>query len=372
MLTRITLLAALAAVVVNAQARRADARIDVEKYTIEARIDPEKQTLAAKVKMEFTPQDDAQEMTLGFHQALDLRSVTDGAGEVATSQRLPDSNIRVVFGQALPKGKRASLTFDYEGRLTGNEESPVWGIKFAAIHEDNAYLMYPARWFPVNDYTVDRFSMDLKVTVPAGFNVAASGLQLSANDVGGERVVEYEYAQTGFPGSFAVMKGEPKTVNSGGINGTFFFREGEKMADAYGQELGKAMEFFTGGRAERVFRAGCDFHVAGGHRDAGEQSRGGESGGAAVVGRAAVARLAQSFVDSEWSGPLRGVAVRGGSGRQGGVEHAGARDVCGGADGGATSDDSGGASGRLFAGVLGDYGGQGCGDAAHAARHHGR
>lgn len=246
MFTRIATIAAVAAQLISAQARRPDARIDVQKYTIEARIDPEKQTLAAKVKMEFTPDADATEMTLGFHQGLDLRTVTDGAGDVASSQRLPDSNIRVLFPQALPKGKPASLTFEYDGKLTGNEESPVWGIKFAAIHEDNAYFMYPARWFPVNDYTVDRFSMDLKVTVPVGFNVAASGLQISANDVGGERVVEYEYTQSGFPGSFAVMKGDPQTVNAGGINGTFYFRDSSKMASAYGQELGKAMEFFTG------------------------------------------------------------------------------------------------------------------------------
>ena len=53
----------------------------------------------------------------------------------------------------LQKGKPAALTFIYDGKLTGSEESPVFGIKFAAIHPDFAYLMYPARWFPVNDYT---------------------------------------------------------------------------------------------------------------------------------------------------------------------------------------------------------------------------
>ena len=246
MLTRVAVWAVISTSVFGQARRGADARIDVEKYTIEARIDPVKQTLAAKVKMDFTPQDEATEVTLGFHHALDLRTITDSAGNVAIGTRLPDSNIRVQFAQALPKGKPTSLTFDYEGKLTGAEESPVWGIKFAAIHADYAYLMYPSRWFPVNDYTVDRFAMDLKVTVPAGFNVAASGLQLSANDVGGERVVQYEFTQAGFPGSFAVMKGDPQVVKAGGIDGTFFFRDGSKMAQAYGQELGKAMEYFTG------------------------------------------------------------------------------------------------------------------------------
>src|SRR4051812_46198251 len=207
---KLALVAAAATLLASAQPRRAEARIDVEKYTIEAKVDPVKQTLNAKVTMDFTPQDEATEVTLGFHQALELHSVTDEKGAEVNAQRLPDSNIHVAFPQSLPKGKPAHLIFDYEGKLAGTEESPVWGIKFAAIHEDNAYFMYPARWFPVNDYTVDRFSMDLKVTVPTGFTVAASGLQLSAKDSDNQRVVEYEYTQSGFPGSFAVMKGEPK------------------------------------------------------------------------------------------------------------------------------------------------------------------
>jgi tetratricopeptide (TPR) repeat protein len=245
-LVKIALAATLAAFLLPAQARRTDARIDVQKYTIEAGIDPVKQTITAKVNMEFIPQDDATEFTLGFHQALELHTVTDDAGGQVNAQRLPDSNIRIALAQALPKGKSAHLIFDYEGKLAGNEESPVWGIKFAAIHEDNAYLMYPARWFPVNDYTVDRFAMDLKVIVPTGFSVAASGTQLPIQETGGHHVAEYEYTQAGFPGSFAVMKGATQSVKASGLDGTFYFRDGAKMADAYGQEYGKAMEFFTG------------------------------------------------------------------------------------------------------------------------------
>ena len=57
----------------------------------------------------------------------------------------------------------------------------MFGIKFAAIHPDFAYLMYPARWFPVNDYTIDRFASDIKVTVPEGYRVVAPGSGTDAN-----------------------------------------------------------------------------------------------------------------------------------------------------------------------------------------------
>ena len=47
----------------------------------------------------------------------------------------------------------------------------MYGIKFASIQKDHAFLMYPARWFPVNDYTADRYTADINITVPAGYRV---------------------------------------------------------------------------------------------------------------------------------------------------------------------------------------------------------
>ncbi|MEO8098406.1 MAG: M1 family aminopeptidase [Acidobacteriota bacterium] len=244
---RLLLVTAVAASLTSAQTRRAtDARIDVEKYTIDATINPTDQTLKAKVRVDFTPADDAGEVTFSLNQALELHGVVDGSGAPASAQRLVDSNVRILLATPLPKGKPAQLTFDYEGKMTGAEESPVWGIKFAAIHPDFAYFMYPSRWFPVNDYSVDRFSMDLRVTVPSGYRVTGSGIE-TITPGADSTVVEYEYSQSSFPGSFAVVKGEAEPVNAGGFNGTFYFRGDEaKMAGAYGQEMGKAMEFFTG------------------------------------------------------------------------------------------------------------------------------
>ena len=81
--------------------------------------------------------------------------------------------MRLNFDQPLPKGKPVTVTFYYDGKLSGQEDSPVYGIKFAAIHPEFAYLMYPARWFPVSGYTTDRFGADLHVTVPMGYTVLA-------------------------------------------------------------------------------------------------------------------------------------------------------------------------------------------------------
>src|SRR6476660_2496797 len=152
------------------------ARIDVQTVALDAQINPTAQTLSATAKITFIPLDNTSSVTFELNNALNLARVTDVEGRQITASRFgEDMSVRLAMPQVLPKGQAATLTFVYGGKLTGQEESPVFGIKFAAITPDVAYLMYPARWFPVNDYTVDRFASDFKVTVPDGYRVVASG-----------------------------------------------------------------------------------------------------------------------------------------------------------------------------------------------------
>jgi len=210
-------------------------------------VDPSAQTIRATAQVRFTPLDDLSTLTFELNNALNLETVTDEAGrQVPASRTAQDMSVRLSLAATLPKGKPAMLTFVYGGKLTGTEESPVWGIKFAAIHSDFAYLMYPGRWFPVNDYTTDRFTTDLRVTVPSGFKVIASGLESADAAADGRITVRFQTATPSFPASFAVVKGDPTTIASGGIQTALYFRERKDMAGAYGQEIGRAVEFLSG------------------------------------------------------------------------------------------------------------------------------
>ena len=147
------------------------ARIDVENYVINAEINPRTQAITANVQVRFVPLDgDVSSTSFELNNALNISRVVDDAGrQIPVSRSTQDASVRLNFPSALSKGKPATVTFTYDGRLTGEEDSPVYGIKFAAIQNDFAYLMYPARWFPVNDYTVDRYTADMHITVPSGF-----------------------------------------------------------------------------------------------------------------------------------------------------------------------------------------------------------
>ena len=249
MLSRIVCSVALASgtLLAQGQGQSQRPRVDVASYAIDAQVDPSAQTIRATAKVSFTPLDDLSTLTFELNNALNLETVTDEAGrQVPASRTAQDMSVRLSLAATLLKGKPATLTFVYGGKLTGTEESPVWGIKFAAIHPDFAYLMYPARWFPVNDYTTDRFTTDLRVTVPSGFKVIASGLESADAAADGKTTVRFQTAIPSFPASFAVVQGDPTTIASGGIQTALYFRERKDMAGAYGQEIGRAVEFLSG------------------------------------------------------------------------------------------------------------------------------
>jgi len=162
-----------------AQERRAaTSHIDVEQYTIDAEISPNTQSVAAKATVRFIPLDDGiTSASFELNNALNVSRVTDSTGkQINASRNQQEYSVRLSFDQPLAKGQPVTITFNYDGKLTGQEDSPVYGIKFAAIHPEFAYLMYPARWFPVSGYSTDRFAADIRVTVPMGYSVVGSGI----------------------------------------------------------------------------------------------------------------------------------------------------------------------------------------------------
>lgn len=246
---RRTLVAALAfASLLAAQDRGSKlGRIDVENYAIDAEINPRTQTITAGVKVRFVPLDsDISTTAFELNGALNLSRVVDDSGhQIPASRSGQNMEVRVNFPTPLAKGKATTITFTYDGRLTGEEESPVYGIKFAAIQNDIAYLMYPARWFPVNGYSVDRFTADLHITVPAGYHVIASGVGSSPAASAGKAAFSFHYDKPSFPGSIAVVQGDPVKVNSEGVTSTVYFRQKQNMANAYGEDTGKILSFLT-------------------------------------------------------------------------------------------------------------------------------
>ena len=197
---------ALIALSAAAPAQERRARIHVEHYTINAEVQPATQSLIATAELRFTPLDQASSATFELNNALSVSRVVDQKGrQINASRNQQDFTVRLNFDQPLPKGQPATLTFSYDGHLSGTEDSPVYGIKFAAIHNDYAFLLYPARWFPVNGYTTDRFAADLRITVPSGYKVLGSGID--THQASGDKLVySFHFEHPSFPGCIAVVR----------------------------------------------------------------------------------------------------------------------------------------------------------------------
>jgi hypothetical protein len=207
-------------------------RIDVDNYTIDVQINPDTQTLTARAAVRFVPLDDQlSSVTFELNNALAISRIVDGQGQTLQSTRnQSDNTVRVALANRLPKGQPAVLTFNYDGHLTGSEESPIYGIKFAEIQNDYAFLLYPGRWFPVSGYTSDRFTSKITVTAPPDFTVVGGG----------------EFTKPAFPGDIAIFKGQPVKNSTEGLTTTLWFRGAEaNMANAYGSATAQMVGYFT-------------------------------------------------------------------------------------------------------------------------------
>jgi hypothetical protein len=238
----------LAAAGAAAQETQRRAAIDVEHYVIEADIRPDSQSLAATVEIRFQPQEEGiYSVVFELNNALNVSKVEDEQGrQIQATRSRPDYSVRLSFPEPLPKGQAKSVKFYYDGILRGREESPVYGIKFAAIHPDYAFLLYPARWFPLSGYTTDRYTADLRITVPDGYRVVCSGSERSDRAASGKLAYSFRVSQPSFPGSLAVSRTEPAQIASEGVSTTVYFRGPEaEMAAAYAQETARVLNYLT-------------------------------------------------------------------------------------------------------------------------------
>ena len=219
-------------------------RVDVEHYDVDVTVMPATQSMTAKVKMRVIPIDDRiSSMQVDFNDALHVAKVTDETGAAVSFTKTAEFSYRLQFAQPLAQGKAATLNFEYDGRFDGREESPVYGIRFAAIEQTGATFLYPARWFPVNEYTSDRYTMNLNVTVPAEFRVLSSGIDLKS-DAAGQSTYSFKTTQPALYGSFAMVRGNPARVSVEGVSTSIWFTN-TAIANEMGAMVAKAMNFLS-------------------------------------------------------------------------------------------------------------------------------
>ena len=220
--------------------------IDVEDYDITARVDLLAQTLEADARVRFVPREPTNMAVFELHNGLnvDAAQTADGAGLNPLRYR-QDFTVHLSFPQTLPAGEPQIVDFRYGGRLKGYEESPVEGYSLAQIDADRAFLLYAARWFPVNGYGADRFTAKIKIITDEGMKVIGSGIGLRSEGIEGvEHAFEFSYPS--FPGTIAIVPDNGVGAETDGVATTVYFDSAsDDLAREYGQATGEIVNFYS-------------------------------------------------------------------------------------------------------------------------------
>jgi hypothetical protein len=146
-------------------------------YEVFASLRPENQMLTARAIVEFEAQAPSRTVECELHPNLTISDVRDASGRTLAVDRSGQNNldVEVTLPDTVAAGQRTKLTFSYSGVLANEENSPLSGVRLASIGKDGAYLLLPARWFPLTDYPANRFTGVFHIDVPQSFVVVGTG-----------------------------------------------------------------------------------------------------------------------------------------------------------------------------------------------------
>src|SRR5215470_4366503 len=162
-----------------------------EHYDISATIDTGGQSISATAKVDFRPLQASSNLRVELHPNLEIREIKGSDGRPLTFQRDSENHLFVLV--SLPSqvgaGSKVTLTFVYGGILANAENSPIPGLRAAFINKDGAYLLLPARWFPLTNFPANRYTGTFRINVPDSLAVAGTGKAANPTPTAGGRLV---------------------------------------------------------------------------------------------------------------------------------------------------------------------------------------
>lgn len=192
-----------------------------EHYDISATIDTGGQSISATAKVDFRPLQASSNLRVELHPNLEIREVKSADGKQVTFQRDNENHLFVLV--SLPSqvgaGSKVTLTFTYGGILANTENSPIPGVRAAFINKDGAYLLLPARWFPLTNFPSNRYTGTFHLNVPDTLAVAGTGKAANPTPApGGRLLYTFECGRAAPNGTFVAgpLQFNPKQAE--GIN----------------------------------------------------------------------------------------------------------------------------------------------------------
>jgi len=226
-----------------------------EHYDVSATLDSARQSISAIAKIEFRAGEVSSNLRVELHPNLIVSDVKTAEGKSLGFGR--DSTnplyVLVTLPTPVPAGGQVTLTFTYSGMLANEENSPVPGVRAAVIGRDDAYLLLPARWFPLTNYPSNRYTATFHLNVPDTFAVAGSGKAGSPTPLagksgaeGGRLLYTFECKSPGPHGTFVAGNLQLNPKQSEGIDVAVYApRSDSANAQGFADDVARAVTVFS-------------------------------------------------------------------------------------------------------------------------------
>jgi len=226
-----------------------------EHYDVAVTLDPSNQTLSAVAKVDFRASEVSSVVRVELHPNLNVSEVRGSAGKALNFDRdgLNPLLLNVNLPSAVTANSIVTLTFTYTGPLANEENSPVPGVRLASIYKEGAYLLLPARWFPLTAYPTNRYTGTFRLTVPDTFAVAGTGKALSPSPVaaksaaaGGRLLYVFECPTAAPNGSFVAGPLQLTAKQAEGLSVNVFApRSASENAGDFANSVARSVNAFS-------------------------------------------------------------------------------------------------------------------------------
>jgi len=223
-------------------------------YNVEAILHPDTQTVSAQVTVDLVASEVSKTVLVELHPDLRVNSVKSG-NQTLNFERDNNAPLYMSIGlnSASTPGTRVSLTFDYSGPISSEEDSPTRGVRFASVDKTSAYLLLPSRWFPLTDYPSNRYTGTFKIIVPDSMAVAGTGkadapamMPAIAKGMPGQAAYSFHCDTAAAVGSFVAGSLQLTPVQAEGYQfGVYTAPAQAATATPYGTSLARIMSYFS-------------------------------------------------------------------------------------------------------------------------------
>jgi aminopeptidase N len=248
------LLCLFAAAPLEAQVPR-PANFLAEHYDVSATLDAIGQSISATAKIDFKALEASSSVRVELHPNLIVKEVTGADGKPLAFEREDRNRLLLVVQLPTPVATdgRVTLTFTYAGLLINEENSPVPGVSAALINKQGAYLLLPARWFPLTNFPANHYTATFRLNVPDIFAVAGTGKVSAPSPMPGRNSVEggrllytFECKNLAAHGTFVAGNLQLNPQQSEGINVAVYApRAASANAQAFAESVARSAIVFS-------------------------------------------------------------------------------------------------------------------------------